>query len=176
MDFTRRLVAVRRARPARRFLPHTRPKEHPSMARHRPNVVELASRDRPAAHWKTEQPAGPTSFAAIFFAFPTACSATSIPSHPAGPLDNRHGIAGPGRDHKRESPRSPPGCADDRLLDCHGPSATISRLRQLSGLNVRSSHIDSVGQPRCGRANLPKDSARRNACNSATISTAGRAW
>src|SRR3546814_1479002 len=55
MDFTRRLAAVRRARPARRFLPHTRPKEHPSMARHRPNVVELASRDRPAAHWKTVQ-------------------------------------------------------------------------------------------------------------------------
>src|SRR3546814_5530925 len=67
MDFTRRLAAVRRARPARCFLPHTRPKEHPSMARHRPNVVELASRDRPAAHWKTEQPAGSTSFAAISF-------------------------------------------------------------------------------------------------------------
>src|SRR3546814_3835652 len=74
MDFTRRLAAVRRARPARCFLPHTRPKEHPSMARHRPNVVELASRDRPAAHWKTEQPAGSTSFAAISFAFPTARS------------------------------------------------------------------------------------------------------
>src|SRR3546814_6633973 len=28
--------------------------------------------------------------------------ATSIPSHPAGPLDNRHGIAGPGRDHKEK--------------------------------------------------------------------------
>src|SRR3546814_17058045 len=65
MDFTRRLAAVRRARPARRFLPHTRPKEHPSMERHRPNVMELASRDRPAAHWTTVQPAGSTSFAAI---------------------------------------------------------------------------------------------------------------
>src|SRR3546814_15344258 len=65
MDFTRRLAAVRRARPARCFLPHTRPKEHPSMARHRPNVVELASRARPAAHWKTQQPTGSTSFAAI---------------------------------------------------------------------------------------------------------------
>src|SRR3546814_19202154 len=49
MDFTRRLAAVRRARPARCFLPHTRPKENPSMARHRPTVVELAPRDRPPA-------------------------------------------------------------------------------------------------------------------------------
>src|SRR3546814_16339079 len=85
MDFTRRLAAVRRARPARCFLPHTRPKEHPSMARHRPNVVELASRDRPAAHWKPEQPAGSTSLAQISFAFPTVSAGTRIPSHPAGP-------------------------------------------------------------------------------------------
>src|SRR3546814_18338449 len=84
MDFTRRLAAVRRARPARCFQPHTRPKEHPSMARHRPNAVELASRDRPAAHWKTEQPAGSPSSAAIYLAFPTACSATGIPLPPAG--------------------------------------------------------------------------------------------
>src|SRR3546814_12499831 len=55
MDFTRRLAAVRRARPARCFLPHTPPKEHPTMARRRPTAVEMDSQEASHAPSKTGQ-------------------------------------------------------------------------------------------------------------------------